>query len=263
MNQPPLLLVTGSAGDLGRELVPRLRAAGHRVRGLDLAHPAGAEGDLVTGSVTDAALVAGALDGVDAVVHLAGESREAPWESVLDANVQGTWTVLDACRRGGVRKVVLASSNHATGMTPRGGEPLPADAPPRPDTYYGWSKSATESLARLFVDRAGLDVVAARIGSAQARPEDVRALSTWLSLDDLARLVLAAVDPAVVGWHCVWGVSRNTRRWWSLTEGEAIGYHPRDDAEEFAAQVLAAAGPGEVLDLVGGAFTAVPLGERP
>jgi uronate dehydrogenase len=262
VDQPPLLLVTGSAGALGRELVPRLRTAGHRVRELDLAHPPGAGGDLVTGSVTDAAVVAAALEGVDAVVHLAGESSEAPWEDVLRANVHGTWTVLDACRRGGVRKVVLASSNHAAGMTPRGAVPLPADAEPRPDTYYGWSKSALESLGRLFVDRGSLDVVVARIGSAQARPEDVRGLSTWLSLDDFGRLVAAAVRPEVTGWHCVWGVSRNTRRWWSLAAGEAIGYHPRDDAEEFAEQVLAAADPGEVLDLVGGSFTTTPLGER-
>nr|WP_281373211.1 NAD(P)-dependent oxidoreductase [Kineococcus aurantiacus] len=256
------MLVTGSAGGLGRELVPRLLAAGYRVRSMDLAHPDGLDGDLVTGSVTDTAVVERALEGVDAVVHLAGQSREAPWEQVLDANVHGTWTLLDACARLGVRKVVLASSNHAVGMVARReGVVVPADEPFRPDTYYGWSKTAGESLGRLFVERAGLDVVAVRIGSCFERPQNVRALATWMSYEDCVRLVAAAVDPAVTGWRSVWGISRNTRRWWSLAEGEAIGYDPRDDSEEFAEQVLAAADPDEVVDLVGGGFTATPLGQ--
>jgi uronate dehydrogenase len=256
------LLVTGSAGALGRELVPRLQALGHRVRQFDLAHPEGAEGDLRTGSVTDADLVADALEGVDAVVHLAGRSREAAWLDVLDANVHGTWTLFDACARLGVGKVVFASSNHATGMTPRQeGRLVPADEEFRPDTYYGWSKSAGESLARLFVDRRGLDVVSVRIGSCLARPNNVRALATWMSLEDFTRLVVAALDPAVTGWHSVWGVSRNTRGWFSLAEGEAMGYVPQDDSERFAAEVLAGADPDEVVDLVGGSFTTTALGQ--
>jgi uronate dehydrogenase len=63
------------------------------------------------------------------------------------------------------------------------------------------------------------------------------------------------------------GVSRNTRRWWSLAAGEAIGYHPKDDAEEHAAQIIAAHGePDYDLDPVlrrsGGQWCAIPLGER-
>ncbi|WP_432542401.1 NAD-dependent epimerase/dehydratase family protein [Kineococcus sp. SYSU DK002] len=258
----PSLLVTGSAGGLGRELVPRLRAAGHRVRCLDLQHPGGAGADAVAGSVTDPRAVETALEGVDAVVHLGGISREAAWADVLETNVHGTWVLLDACARLGVGKVVFASSNHAVGLTPRlaDGAHVPADAEPRPDSYYGWSKTAGESLCRLFAERAGLDVVSVRIGSCFERPGDVRGLATWMSYDDCRRLVSAAVDPAVTGWHSVWGISRNTRRWWSLAEGEAIGYHPQDDSERFAAQVLAAADPDEVTDLVGGPFTANPLG---
>lgn len=262
---PRTLLVTGSGGGVGRRLVPDLLAAGHTLRLLDL-HP----GDPVegavsfTGSITDPAVLREALTGADAVLHLAGVSREAPWEDVLEANVHGTRQLLEACTATGTRKVVLASSHHATGMTPRsaaGPDGLPADEPFRPDTYYGWSKTAGESLGRLYVDRAGLDVVAVRIGTISERPGNVRALSTWCSPRDTAALVEAALDPAVTGYHCVWGISANTRRWWSLAAGEAIGYHPVDDAEAFAAQVLADADPDEVVDLAGGAFTRFPLGE--
>lgn len=271
---PRTVLVTGSSGGVGRRIVPDLRAAGFVVRLLDLhhdgldPHPDGLDRHdgpaTFTGSITDPGLLREALAGCDAVLHLAGVSREAPWEDVVDANVHGTRTLLEACRDTGTRKVVLASSHHAAGMTPRAGvgpDGLPADAPFRPDTYYGWSKTAMESLGRLYADRAGLDVVAVRIGTISERPGNVRALATWFSPRDTVALVRAALDPAVTGYHCVWGISANTRRWWSLAAGEAIGYHPVDDAEVFAEQVLAAADPDEVVDLAGGAFTRFPLGE--
>ncbi len=263
------LLITGSSGTVGRLLVDRLAAArpDRRLRLLDLHHPDGladradpAGVELVEGSVTDAAVVAAAVEGVDAVLHLGGISVEGPWRDVLEVNVHGTFTVLDEAARAGVRTVVLASSNHAVGMTRRGDADLPADAPFHPDTYYGWSKTAGESLGRLFVERAGLDVVALRIGSCRERPQNVRELATWLSPDDCARLVEASVDPATTGFHLVWGVSRNTRRWWSLAEGEAIGYRPADDAEVFAAEVERAGGEPVPVDVVGGSFTRFALG---
>jgi nucleoside-diphosphate-sugar epimerase len=262
VDERPLLLLTGAAGGLGRELVPRLRAGGFRVRALDLSADGVDADEVVTGSVTDVDVVDAALAGVDAVVHLAGMSKERAWPDVLHANVHGTWVLLDACVRAGVGKVAFASSNHAVGLTTRPeGPPLAADTPFRPDSYYGWSKTAGESLCRLFVDRAGLDVVVLRIGSCFPHPGGVRGLSTWMSYDDCARLVTAAVDPAVTGWHCVWGVSANTRRWWSLAEGEAIGYHPQDDSERFAAEVFASEVPQDDDDLVGGDFHRTPLGE--
>lgn len=263
---PRTLLVTGSDGGVGRRIVPDLQAAGFALRLLDLHHDGPVEGaETVTGSITDPAVLRTALQGCDAVLHLAGASREGPWEEVLEANVHGTRQLLEACVATGTRKVVLASSHHATGMTPRsaaGPDGLPGDEAFRPDTYYGWSKTAMESLGRLYVDRAGLDVVAVRIGTISERPANVRALATWFSPRDTVALVRAAVDPAVTGWHCVWGISANTRRWWSLAAGEAIGYHPADDAEVFSAQVLRDADPDEVVDLAGGGFTRFPLGER-
>jgi hypothetical protein len=81
-------------------------------------------------------------------------------------------------------------------------------------------------------------------------------LWTWMSPDDGARLVRAALGAK--GFHIVWGISANTRRWWSLEAGEAIGYHPQDDAEVFAADL---ADTSDDESLAGGAFTRVPLGE--
>ncbi|KAK6078592.1 udp-glucose 4-epimerase [Seiridium cupressi] len=277
------LLITGSNGRIGRLLSARLCRPGRQLRLLDLEHdqsnvPPGAE--FIQGSVTDQGLMARAADGVDAIVHLAGIAAEVPWPAILDVNVHGTWTVLEAARSAGVPKVVLASSNHAVGMQRRSGTGATTENPLRigdgggggggvaPDSYYGFSKTAMEALGKLFAAKeTGLGVVAVRIGSCWAEPRNERALSIWLSPGDLARLVEAVLRPEVTGYHCVWGVSRNTRRWWSLDEGEAVGFHPVDDAEVFAHRFQGAetskeerADIPDELDYVGGVFPSWDLG---
>ncbi len=219
--------MTGAAGRIGRMLHPRLPEIPWLLT--DLEPSPGIEAlDL-----TDAAAVERRMRGASAVVHLGGIPREASFEAVLDTNVRGTEHVLRAAAKAGVPRVVIASSNHATGRHDQHG--LPDDAPPRPDSFYGWSKAAVESLGRLYHDVHGLHVVCLRIGHCLDRPADVRDLSVWLSPGDAARLVAAALTAD--GYHLVWGVSANTRRWWPATGGAAIGYHPRDDAERWAGQV--------------------------
>ena len=120
-----------------------------------------------------------------------------------------------------------------------GRDGLPADVLPRPDTYYGFSKAALEALGSLFHFRYGMDVTCLRIGSCFKKPWDPRSLWTWMSLDDGARLFEACLATPEPGFRIVWGISRNTRRWWSLEAGEQIGYHPQDDSEVFAQEILA------------------------
>jgi uronate dehydrogenase len=257
------LLITGAAGQIGRALRPRMARPGRVLRLLDVTAPeAAAPGEAVetlTGSVTDRALLDTACAGVAAVVHLGGISGEAPWEEILETNVHGTRTVLEAAHRAGAPRVVLASSNHATGMTPvPAGALLPAAVPVRPDTYYGVSKVAMEALGALYADRHGLDVTSLRIGTCAERPRRMRDLSTWLSFDDCARLVEACLAVAGPPAHRIlWGMSANTRGFVSQAEGAAVGYHPVDDAEVFAGEVT-----GEPEPLVGGMFTRFTPGER-
>ena len=261
------VLITGGAGKIGRML--RARMGGRALRLLDVATPeparAGEDVEVRTGSVTDAAAIRDACVGVGAVVHLGGVSTEGPWNSILEVNIDGTRTVLEAARLAGVPRVVLASSNHAVGFRTRDeGVPLPADVPTRPDTYYGVSKAAMEALGSLYHDRFGMDVICLRIGTMDDRPNDARALATWLSPDDGTRLVEACLDAPSPGFRIVWGVSRNTRRWWSLAEGEELGYRPQDDAEAYAPEILAGAEPDPAAPVhhrVGGAFCDTPLGE--
>jgi nucleoside-diphosphate-sugar epimerase len=234
------LLITGAAGRIGGMLRPRLARADRTLRLLDVA-PIDAPGEreeVVTASVTDLEVLTSACRGADAVVHLGGISGEAAWSAILDVNIHGTFTVFEAARRAGVPRVVFASSNHAAGFHPSV-DPVPDDVPARPDTLYGVAKVTGEALGSLYHDRYGLDVVCLRIGSCFSEPPDARALATWLSPGDVARLVDAAVSAHAPGFRVVWGVSDNTRRRWSLTAAAELGYRPRDDAEAFADRDLA------------------------
>lgn len=248
------VLLTGAAGRIGSALLPRLPEYGWAVRAFDrVPVPGGMVGDL--GSAAD---LDRAMDGVTAVVHLAGVASEAPWPQLRDGNVDGLLNTFEAARRAGVRRVVWASSNHATGFTPVEPE-LPADAPVRPDTLYGVTKAFGEALARYYVDRYGMQVACLRIGTFASRPTDVRSLSTWLSPDDCARLVDACLRSPALRYAIVWGVSANTRRTWSLAAGAALGYEPRDDAEAYAAS-LHEHQPDPTDGYVGGGFTSPGFG---
>jgi uronate dehydrogenase len=240
------VLVTGAAGRVGAVLRRGLPALGWQLRLLDLA-PLPGEPDAVQADILDPAALEAAMTGVAAVVHLAGLPREASWGATLTANIDGTYQVFEAARRAGVRRIVYASSNHAVGFTPRQ-QLAGIDIPPRPDTLNGLSKCFGEALARLYVDKYGLEVACLRIGSCFPRPTTVRQLSTWLSPDDAVRLVHASLTAPDLGYAAVYGISANTRGWWDLAPGRALGYEPLDDAEAYAAQVFAAEGEADPTD---------------
>jgi uronate dehydrogenase len=230
--EPRRVLITGARGRIASVLRPALRAGVEELRLSDLTEiddPVAPEIS-VAAELTDFDAVTRAVDGVDAVIHLGAVPDEAPFEQIAGPNLHGAYHVFEACRRAGVKRVVYASSSHATGMYPVG-VPLDGSYPPRPDGLYGASKVFGEALGRMYVDRFGLSVVCLRIGSFQPRPRERRELSTWLSYDDAIRLFRAALT-ADVDFAVVYGGSNNTRRWWP--PDTEIGFAPIDDAEVYA-----------------------------
>lgn len=268
------VLITGCSGTIGSSLATLLPAMGWQLRGFDR-QPGTTAIEQVHGDITDPHALDRAMAGVQAVVHLAGQSTEAPWPVIRDANLEGVYQVFEAARRAGVRRVVYASSNHAVGFTPRqpsqagdgqgspAGDPtagpaqLAADTPPRPDTLYGVSKVFGEALGRYYVDRYAMQVACLRIGTFADSPPDARAMSTWLSPQDCARLVDACLRTDQLGFALVWGISANRDRWWSLDAGHALGYQPLDDASRRRSGPPEAEGSDV---LVGGGFTDPPFG---
>ena len=230
------LLLTGAAGGLGRELRPRLRRLTQVLRVSDVAEmaAAGAGEEVMTAALQDAAAVDRIVAGSDAIVHLGGISTEGPFAPILEANIVGVWHLYEAARRHGVRRVVFASSNHVTGFY-RQDEVIGPAAPMRPDGHYGLSKAFGENVARFYFDRYGIESVCLRIGSSFPEPKDRRMLATWLSYDDLERLVVASLTAPIVSCTIVYGVSDNTATWWDNTSASHLGFRPQDSSERFRA----------------------------
>ncbi len=257
-----VIVITGAAGLVGSMLRPRLARPGRTLRVLDIAPlTAGPGEEAIQASVTDMDAMTAACQGADAVIHLAGIPGEASWPRILEANINGSYVTFEAARRAGTPRVIFASSNHAVGFTPRSAFPVPDYAFPAPDTYYGVSKASVESLAAMYHHRYGLDAICVRILSCFPRPTGVRMLSTWLSPDDAGRLFEACLTAGRPGFRVIFGVSANTRGGWvSLAEAKALGYEPQDDAEAFAAEIIATRGEPDpandpALRYLGGEFT--------
>jgi len=234
------LLLTGAAGGLGRVLRPRLKRLCETLRVSDIAElaPATVGEEVVDVALQDAAAVRSLLEGVDAVVHLGGISVEGPFEPILDANVRGTYHLYEAARVQGTKRIVFASSNHVTGFY-RQDEVVDPRMPMRPDGHYGLSKAWGELVGRFYFDRYGIETVCLRIGSSFPEPKDRRMLATWLSYDDLERLVVAALTAPVVGHSVVYGLSGNTTAWWDNTSAAHLGFRPQDSSEPFRAALEA------------------------
>ena len=234
------VLITGAAGRIGRTLRAGLKDRCD-LRLMDRKPIDEAEVDDVhVGDVADVEWMAAVCQGVDAVVHLAGDpSTGAPWESVLEVNIKGTYGAYEGARRAGAQRLVFASSNHATGFYEQEGVYTTPEMPVRPDSLYGVSKSFGEDLARFYVDQYGMKAYCLRIGSFQPdsavenRQSD-RILSTWLSYRDTVQLVWRCLQVESVDFGIYYGISGNERAYWDTENARRdLGYAPEDDAERF------------------------------
>ncbi|MFF7295457.1 NAD-dependent epimerase/dehydratase family protein [Streptomyces sp. NPDC008265] len=238
--------ITGSAGNIGSVVRAALRDEFQRLILLDRVpiRDAAANEEARVVDLRDPVAVEEGLSGADAVLHLGGLPDESPLAELLAANVLGTHHVLEAARRLGIGRVVLAGSNRVTGFHPVSRLTGAAD-PVRPDGLYGVSKVAVEALGRLYSDKFGLSVVCLRIGSFEEAPTERRHLATWLSHRDAVGFVRAALTaPPATRFATVYAVSANSRRFWELPEPATLKYTPLDDAETYVDRI-----PGAELHL--------------
>jgi uronate dehydrogenase len=234
------ILITGAAGRLGRASRLPLRQAGHQLRITDLAtatlEPERDE-EALAGNLGEQPILQQALADIEVVVHWAATSNEQAFPLVLENNHRMLFELYEGARRHRVRRIVYASSNHAFGLHATGTR-LRLDAPYRADCFYGLSKIWGEELGRMYWIKHGIETVALRIGTFMNQPpRNTRELASWLGLEDLQQLVRLAVEAQDVGFAPVWGISANTRAWYDLTEINAIGYVPRQNAEDFASSL--------------------------
>lgn len=229
------LLLTGAGGALGAVLRPSLASLCQTLRVSDRVALPKLERteEMAIAALEDGPAVDALATDVDAIVHFGGTMVES-WDSILNANVIGMYNLYEAARRHGVKRVVYASSNHATGFYPTKQRIDPSD-PVRPDCLYGVSKTWGESLSRLYFDRYGIETACLRIGSAFPEPTSLRMLATWISYGDLQRLVAACLTAPLVGHVILYGVSRNSAGFWHNGGAAHIGYEPLDSADDYRA----------------------------
>jgi uronate dehydrogenase len=232
------VLLTGAAGKLGTWLREHLAKRPGGVRSTDIrAFGPSIPGETISlGDLADASVVERLLEGTSAVVHFGAIAGEDTFERILQSNIVGTQNVLNAARRHGVKRIVYASSIHTVGFYPTF-ERIDADAPSRPDSYYAVSKLFGENLARLYTEKAGMDIACLRIGVVLREPQAPRNLWTWLSVPDLYRLVDACLDSPPFGFSITFGISNNRRTWWNNSKS-AVQFLPRDDAERYARWIV-------------------------
>lgn len=259
------LVLTGAAGRLGSYLREPLSKLADELVSTDIVKDIG---KLYPGETYQAADLSKLDDmlavtkGADMVVHFGAIGDEAPFDEILSANIVGAYNVWEAAYQNKIRRVVYASSIHAVGMHDRTAG-IGLDAPHKPDTYYGLAKCFAEDLASLYWDKRGIESVCMRIFSC-AQVNNARALGTWLSYDDLIHLVEQSITTPVTKFTVVWGISNNDRCPVDNSQANYLGYRPKDNAEQFAEEILAKTPPLDLNDpehlTLGGPFAAIELG---
>ena len=205
------ILFTGGSGKAGQHVVQYLVEQGYRVLNIDakpLANPA--VRTLLT-DITDSGQVFNAFasytglhefdtdlrpEPIDAVVHFAAIPRImlVPDNEVYRINVMGTYNVLDAAAKLGIRKVIIASSETTYGIvfanTLRNPEyfPLDEEYPVQPMDSYATSKICNERTAHAFALRTGHDIYALRIGNV-IEPDEYKLFPGWFAKPDFRRKI--------------------------------------------------------------------------
>lgn len=239
------VLITGAGGGIGRSLRETLRGVYPVLRLSDrVTIPPARDGEEVDQTdIGDMAAVERMVEGVDGIIHLGGISGENTWENILHGNIVGLYNVFEAGRKAGVKRIVMATSNHAVGFYKRD-QVIDHTVMVRPDSRYGVSKAFSEAIGSLYSDKHGIGFMGVRIGNFGVAPIDKRRLSIWVSPRDLTQLVRIGLEHPDIRYEIVYGVSDNKRSWYDNSNAYRLGYKPEDDSEPQAAQVLSAEPPG-------------------
>ena len=237
------VLVTGAAGRIGSYFAEhshgrydlRLTDLSFAERGAQL----GAYGELLEGDLHDLAFLKRACEGIDTVVHLAGNPNSAAnWHELLETNIIGTYQTCVAARAAGCRRLIFASSIHAVSGYPPDVQ-VKTSEPSNPGDLYGVTKCFGESLGRYLSTQEGLSFIAVRIGAFQSLstaqdPQKLRFTDLFVSHRDLHQLLERCVDaPDTLRFAVFHGVSNNRFKRLDISDArELLGYAPQDDFTE-------------------------------
>lgn len=233
MDAPKLVLVTGSAGNVGQTVFHGLRPH-FALRAFDLL-PTPGEPAAHVGDLADRAAVERAVAGVDTIIHLGGCPRMSAefMRDLVKPNVEGLWHVLDAARLAGVKRFIFASSCNvafaATELTQLKTDTVHVLNP------YGATKAFGEAIGRWFHDTCGMEFLAVRIGYFRGiyidpglREGWLRRI--WLGPRDCVEFFRLAVEAPKFGYGVVYACSRCPENYLDLTSArQLLGYEPAEE----------------------------------
>ena len=213
------VLITGSAGRLGRAATAALTARGHTVLGFDLKPtPNLPPSQCVIGSLADTPLLQDAARKVDCLIHLAATPDDATFprpappndtdnfeSELVPNNIVGSYRVLEAARIAGVKKVILASTGQVIdGHLDAWNVPVVASASFRPRYLYACTKVFLEAIGQVYAANHDVKVLAVRLGWCPRDAGQVAQIrASWedqdvyLSPGDAGRFFQAAVETPV------------------------------------------------------------------
>jgi uronate dehydrogenase len=178
------ILITGSAGRIGRAAAEEIRRRGHHVRGFDrIASPAATE--TIIGDIANFDAVNTAAAGMDTIIHLAATPDDDDFMTkLLPNNIIPVHHILEAARANNIQRVILASSGQVIWQHQfHGPFPVRVDAPLTPRYWYAVTKIFAEFAGQIYANTHKLDVIAVRLG---ACPRD-RAAVDFIGNDEITR----------------------------------------------------------------------------
>lgn len=246
------ILVTGSAGRLGRAAVTALTASGLPVVGFDLVPTPGLPADRsVVGTLADADGLRRAATGARCVIHLAATPDDVRFprgsppddgdnflSELVPNNVVGSYHVMEAVRKERVSRVILASTGQVVDNYVRTGRvPVTTTLLPEPRYLYACTKVFLEALGQVYARQHGMEVLAVRLGwcPRPGQEEEFRQSpvgpDVYLSPGDAGRFFVAAVTtrdlPSYAVVYCTSRPAGRTLHDLSETR-RLLGYEPRD-----------------------------------
>ncbi len=252
MSKQKRILVTGSAGRIGRAVVAELVARGHEVVGFDrVPTPGLSETQCAVGSLTDAAILGEAARGSAAIVHLAATPDDASFprgeppndgdnflSELVPNNIVGPYQIVETARTLKIPRVILASTGQVIdGHLKADNVPVTPDYPPRPRYLYACTKVFLEALGRVYAKEHGIEVLTVRLGwcPRPGQEEEFRQSDfgpdVYLSPGDAGRFFASAVEvPQLPPFAVVYACSRPvTRVLYDLGAArELLGWEPHD-----------------------------------
>ncbi len=216
------ILFTGGSGKAGRHAIAYLLDQGHCILNLDLTPLEMDSVETLIADITDSGQIFNAMTSYanwdemesgsgapafDAVVHFAAIPRILikPDNETFRVNTIGTYNVIEAAVKLGIKKVIIASSETTYGICFSDGEVLPHSLPLEEDydvdpmDSYGLSKVVNEQTARSFQRRSGIDIYALRIGNVIEPHEYDRFPGFFANPDQRLRNAFCYIDARDLG----------------------------------------------------------------